>query len=57
MLINEFHVYLNEIVGFFIIESIVMNTTQNFRHRGSVDTLWEMSINHVNQVITDKLQQ
>lgn len=34
--IDEFEYYLYDIIGFFIIEATVINTTQNFRPRGKV---------------------
>ncbi|ORX59946.1 exocyst complex subunit Sec15-like protein [Piromyces finnis] len=43
--IQTFRTYINDIVGFFIIEYIVMNSTQNFRSKVWIDSLWELTIN------------
>ncbi|KAI8801221.1 exocyst complex subunit Sec15-like-domain-containing protein, partial [Cladochytrium replicatum] len=53
--LDGFETYLHEIVGFFIIESYVMNTTHNFRSHSRVETLWESATVKINQVITDSL--
>ncbi|KAJ3086346.1 hypothetical protein HK102_013250 [Quaeritorhiza haematococci] len=54
--LSGFENYLHDIVGFFIIEAVVMNSTQNFRSRGSVETLWETATDQINKVISSSLQ-
>ena len=63
-----FDEYLNDVVGFFIIEAVVMNSTLNFRPREKVskrveclypqvEALWEMAVTHVTGVITENLNE
>ncbi|TPX32691.1 holo-[acyl-carrier-protein] synthase [Synchytrium microbalum] len=51
-----FETYLQDVIGFFVIEAIVMNTTENFRSRGSVEALWETAMEKIKTVIRDSLQ-
>ncbi|KAJ3023401.1 hypothetical protein HKX48_003318 [Thoreauomyces humboldtii] len=51
-----FQVYLYDVVGFFIIEAAVLNSTQDFRSRGGVEGLWSNAMDKMNEVITDSLQ-
>ncbi|KAI9142769.1 exocyst complex subunit Sec15-like-domain-containing protein [Paraphysoderma sedebokerense] len=53
--VNQFETLLQDIVGFFIIESVVLNTTQNFRSRAGLDLLWDMAVQKISTVITDSL--
>ncbi|KAI8922248.1 exocyst complex subunit Sec15-like-domain-containing protein [Powellomyces hirtus] len=54
--LTAFQMYLYDVVGFFIIEAAVMNSTQNFRSRGGVEGLWSNAMDKMNNVITDSLQ-
>ncbi|TPX68523.1 hypothetical protein SpCBS45565_g03037 [Spizellomyces sp. 'palustris'] len=54
--LSGFDRYLHDVVGFFIIEAIVMNSTQNFRSRSGVESLWSNATDKMNEVITDSLQ-
>jgi len=53
--LNTFKTYINDIVGFFIIEYIVMNSTQNFRSKVWIDALWELTINKTRDNIATQL--
>ncbi|KAI9202810.1 exocyst complex subunit Sec15-like-domain-containing protein [Polychytrium aggregatum] len=53
--LENFSTYLNDIVGFFIIEAMILNTTQNFRSRGNIEGLWKMAVEKINLVITESL--
>jgi len=53
--LQTFKTYINDIVGFFIIEYIVMNSTQNFRSKVWVDSLWELTINKTRDNIANQL--
>ncbi|KAJ3411833.1 hypothetical protein HDV05_001675 [Chytridiales sp. JEL 0842] len=49
--------FLYDVVGYFIIEAIVLNTTKEFRSRSSVDSLWDAANDKINRVITESLQE
>ncbi|RUS26160.1 hypothetical protein BC938DRAFT_471161 [Jimgerdemannia flammicorona] len=51
-----FETLLEDIVGFFIIEHVVMHSTVDFRSQNEVDTLWEMVTGKVIQVMNDGLK-
>ncbi|KAG4104788.1 exocyst complex subunit Sec15-like-domain-containing protein [Neocallimastix lanati (nom. inval.)] len=53
--LQTFKTYINDIVGFFIIEYIVMNSTQNFRSKVWIDSLWELTINKTRDNIANQL--
>jgi len=53
--LQTFKTYINDIVGFFIIEYIVMNSTQNFRSKVWIDSLWELTINKTRDNIATQL--
>ncbi len=46
--ISSLEKYIQEIAGFFVIEATVISTTQDFRSRSSVDTLWQTCTNKMN---------
>lgn len=46
-----FQAYFNQIVGFFVVEDNVMNTTEGLVTRGNVEELWEMAISKIGQVL------
>ncbi|TPX48757.1 hypothetical protein SeLEV6574_g01846 [Synchytrium endobioticum] len=54
--LTGFETYLQDVIGFFAIEAIVMNTTEDFRSRGSVQALWEVAMEKIKTVIRDSLQ-
>ncbi|RUS18641.1 exocyst complex subunit Sec15-like-domain-containing protein [Endogone sp. FLAS-F59071] len=51
-----FETLLQDIVGFFIIEHVVMHSTVDFRSQNEVDALWEMVTDKVIQVMYDGLK-
>ncbi|KAJ3164908.1 hypothetical protein HDU88_004888 [Geranomyces variabilis] len=53
--LEPFQTYLCDVVGFFIIEAAVLNSTQNFRSRGGVEGLWSTAMEKMNDVITNSL--
>ncbi|KAI7856535.1 exocyst complex subunit Sec15-like-domain-containing protein [Circinella umbellata] len=53
---SPFEALLQDIVGFFIIEHIVMHSTQDFRSRGEVDALWEMVTGKIILVVSESLK-
>ncbi|KAI8825282.1 exocyst complex subunit Sec15-like-domain-containing protein [Fimicolochytrium jonesii] len=53
----SFQQYLYDVVGFFIVEAIVMNSTQNFRSRGAVEGLWSNAMEKMNDVISESLNE
>ncbi|KAJ3293592.1 hypothetical protein HK104_004344 [Borealophlyctis nickersoniae] len=54
--LTGFQTYLHDVVGFFIIEAVVLNSTENFRSRTGVELLWENATDKMTQVITESLQ-
>lgn len=51
-----FKKYLENIAGFFIIEGVVLNSTQNFRSAHGVETLWSNATSRLNDIINESLQ-
>ncbi|KAI8099004.1 exocyst complex subunit Sec15-like-domain-containing protein [Halteromyces radiatus] len=51
-----FETLLQDIVGFFIIEHIVLHNTQDFRSRSEIDALWEMVTGKVINVVSESLK-
>ncbi|KAJ2997826.1 hypothetical protein HDV02_005096 [Globomyces sp. JEL0801] len=49
--------YIQEVAGFFVIEATVIGTTQDFRSKSSVDTLWETSTNLMNKHLFEALSE
>lgn len=49
--LNIFQSYFNQIVGFFVVEDNVMNTTEGLVTRGTVEELWEMAISRIGSVL------
>ncbi|KAJ3122234.1 hypothetical protein HK098_003002 [Nowakowskiella sp. JEL0407] len=49
--------FLYEIIGFFVVEAAILNSTDDFRARGNVDALWEATTAKLHQVITENLQE
>lgn len=49
--LHIFQMYFNRIVGFFVVEDIVMNTTEGLVTRGTVEELWEMAITKIGTVL------
>ena len=45
--LHIFQSYFNQIVGFFVVEDNVMNTTEGLVTRGTVEELWEKAITQV----------
>ncbi|KAJ3109098.1 hypothetical protein HDU97_009216 [Phlyctochytrium planicorne] len=54
--LKDFETYISDIIGFFIVEAVVINSTQDFRSRTSVEGLWDNIIEKMNSVITIGLQ-
>ncbi|KAJ3221370.1 hypothetical protein HK099_003571, partial [Clydaea vesicula] len=55
--VEEFQQFLHDIIGFFIIEAVVVNTTQDFRPTARVESLWDTTINNINVLITENLKK
>ncbi|KAJ3391671.1 hypothetical protein HDU92_008920 [Lobulomyces angularis] len=55
--VEEFQQFLHDIIGFFIIEAVVVNTTQDFRPTTRVESLWDTTINNINVLITENLKK
>ncbi|KAL7752296.1 Rab GTPase-binding exocyst subunit S15 [Sorochytrium milnesiophthora] len=55
--INPFETYLQDVVGFFIIESVVVTSARNFRSRASVDSLWEASVIRITALVQECITQ
>jgi len=53
---DSFETLLQDIVGFFIIEHVIMHSTIDFRSQAEVDALWEMVTTKVIAVISHSLQ-
>ncbi|KAJ3373508.1 hypothetical protein HDU91_006451 [Kappamyces sp. JEL0680] len=49
--------YIQEIAGFFVIEATVISTTQDFRSRSSVETLWQTCTNKMNAHLFEALTE
>jgi hypothetical protein len=49
--------YIQEIAGFFVIEATVIFTTQDFRSRSSVETLWQTATNKMNAHLYEALTE
>jgi hypothetical protein len=54
--VSGFENYLNEIVGFFAVEQNVVSTTEGFRSKASLDSLWDMASNRLYDVISVSLK-
>jgi hypothetical protein len=55
--ISAFESFLHDVIGFFIIESVVVNTTTlNFRPVIKVETLWDNAVTRVDELICKSLQ-
>jgi len=48
---------LHDVVGYFIIESVVVNTTTNFRPNAKVELLWDAALSNVNALISANLKE
>ncbi|CAM0140229.1 unnamed protein product [Umbelopsis sp. WA50703] len=53
---DSFETLLQDIVGFFIIEHVIMHSTTDFRSQAEVDALWEMVTTKVIAVISNSLR-
>ena len=49
--------YIHEVTGFFVIEATVIVTTQDFRSRSSVETLWQTATNKMNAHLYEALSE
>jgi exocyst complex component 6 len=54
---NGIERYIHEIAGFFVIEATVISTTQDFRSRSSVETLWQTATNKMNAHLFEALTE
>ncbi|KAI9344931.1 exocyst complex subunit Sec15-like-domain-containing protein [Obelidium mucronatum] len=54
--LKGFEIYLQDAVGFFIMEAVIMSSTQNFRSRTTVEHLWEISSDKLNRIVIEGLQ-
>ena len=54
--LSGFEHYIQEVAGFFVIEATIINVTQNFRSRSSVETLWGTALSRMNNHISDALR-
>lgn len=48
--------FIQEVVGFFMIESSVMSSTESFRSRGIVDSIWDDVMDKLNDIIANTLK-
>ena len=48
--------FIQEVVGYFMIESIVMSSTESFRSRGVVESIWESIMDKMNEIIASTLK-
>ena len=53
--VQGFENYLHDVIGFFIVENSVSTTTEGFRPRASVDTLWDIATNKIHEVVVAAL--
>lgn len=54
--LDGFVQYLNDIIGFFIVEYKIGSTTEGFRPRASIDTLWDATNTKLYEVVVTALQ-
>ncbi|KAJ3012635.1 UNVERIFIED_CONTAM: hypothetical protein HDU68_001094 [Siphonaria sp. JEL0065] len=54
--LKSFDIYLQDAVGFFIMEAVIMSSTQNFRSRTTVEHLWEISSEKLDKIVIEGLQ-
>ncbi|KAJ3054452.1 hypothetical protein HK097_001794 [Rhizophlyctis rosea] len=54
--LTGFQIYLHDVVGFFIVEAVILNSTENFRSRAGVEALWDASTEKMTRVIRESLQ-
>jgi hypothetical protein len=54
--LGGFETYLNDIVGFFVIEYYVFQTTEGLRNRSNIDALWDAATAKLYEVISQSLQ-
>ncbi|PKC06061.1 exocyst complex subunit Sec15-like protein [Rhizophagus irregularis] len=52
-----FEAFLQDIVGFFVVEYVIVHSTQNFRSQTEVDNLWDSVIAKVVKIITESLDE
>ncbi|CAG8597920.1 13973_t:CDS:10 [Funneliformis caledonium] len=50
-----FEAFLHDIVGFFVIEHVIVHSTQNFRSQTEVDNLWDSVIAKVVKIVSESL--
>ncbi|CAG8464408.1 17265_t:CDS:10 [Cetraspora pellucida] len=50
-----FEAFLQDVVGFFVIEHVIVHSTQNFRSRAEVDHLWDTVIAKVVKIVAESL--
>ncbi|KAJ8660146.1 hypothetical protein O0I10_004005 [Lichtheimia ornata] len=54
--LTPFETLLQDIVGFFIIEHIILHSTQDFRSQAEVDALWEMVTGRIILIVSESLK-
>lgn len=54
--LTTFETLLQDIVGFFIIEHMILHNTTEFRSQAEVDGLWEMVTGKVILVVSESLK-
>eukprot|EP00794_Sanderia_malayensis_P005160 gene5160-5812_t len=50
--LDAFQAYFHIIVGFFLVEDTIMNTTQGVVTRGTLDERWELAVPKIRSVLT-----
>ncbi|CAG8491482.1 5716_t:CDS:10, partial [Ambispora leptoticha] len=55
--IRGFESFLDEIVGFFVIEYIIVHSTHNFRSQREVDILWDSVTTKVIKMVSNALRE
>ena len=52
-----FETFLHDIVGFFVVEYVIVHSTQDFRSQTEVDNLWDSVITKVVKIIAESLDE
>jgi hypothetical protein len=56
--LSGFDFFLHAVIGFFIVESVVVNTTtSNFRSSHKADMLWDYAVSRVDELISNNLHE
>lgn len=53
--IGTFATYLQDIIGYFVVESVVSDTTEHVRTRAAVEVQWELAVEKILKIVGDSL--